>query len=499
MKKKKRGLREEYNLLTRDLDWEPSYVSKEEMYPYLTMEGIKIHDWSRWEDPFRVTVESYVRIQSEKERKFHAIRENIDLLQSQLDISDARWLETMKLFMGAAVPAEYNAHRLFQFIARHIPGPAIRFAAITQSVDELRHVQNEVLMFNNYNKYYQGFHSWKNIAHRHWLMSVVKCFFEDALTAGPFEALAAISFGFEVAFTNILFVTIGSAAIANNDQTYSGVGFTSQSDESRHMTLGMMAIRAMLEEDPDNVPIVQRWLDKWFWRAYRAFAVVPYMLDYVSPIRLLSWKEAFEMYIEDQLLNGLFKDLEAYGIRKPLHYKDAIVEKEHLSHQVALILHRLPHVTFFHTFAPNARDKEWLAEKYGDAWETIWSKKWEIQEDPNYDRIYPGLPMLCQTCQVPMIFDEPGQPGGNTAFRTCEHEGEIYHFCSDGCQWVFEQEPDKFKQAWLPVHEILQGNCGPMEELGNYWGLEPEDTGDYYESVDHKNFENWKKIRAQGL
>lgn len=497
-KKKKRGLKEEYNLFTRDLDWEPSYVSWDELYPYAKIEGIKIHDWSRWEDPFRVTIENYVRIQAEKERKFQAIRENIDLMQSQLDISDARWLEAMKLFMGAAAPSEYNAHRLFQFVARHVPSPAIRFAALTQSVDELRHVQDQVLMFNNYNKYYQGFHSWRQVASRHWLMSVPKSFFEDALTAGPFEALAAISFGFEVVFTNILFVTVGSMAVKNSDHTYTGVGFTSQSDESRHMTLGMMAIRAMLEEDPDNVPIVQRWLDKWYWRAYKGFAVVPYMLDYIAPRKLMSWKEAFEMYIEDQVFNGLFKDLEPYGIRLPLHAEDSIKEKDHLTHQVALLLHRLPHVTFFHPFAPNEHDKAFLAEKYGSAWEDIWAKKWEQQTAPDHDPTYPGLPQLCQTCQIPMIFSEPDNPE-ETCFRHSVHEGETYHFCSDGCKWIFDQEPDKYKQAWLPVHEILSGNCGPAEKLYEYWGVEPEDTGDYYQSLNYKNFTKWKEMRAQGI
>ncbi|HBI02659.1 MAG TPA: phenol 2-monooxygenase [Paenibacillaceae bacterium] len=496
MAKKKRGLKEEYNLLTRDLDWDPTFVTREEMYPYTDFEGIKIHNWNNLEDPFRVTVESYVRIQGEKERKFHAIRENIDLLQGQLDMTDARWLEAMKIFSSVALNGEYNAHRLFQFIARHVPSPAIRFAAITQSVDELRHVQNEVLLFNNYNKYYQGFHDWKNYAHRHWLTSVVKSFFEDAQSAGPFEALVAIAFGFEVAFTNLLFVTMGATAVANRDQSYGAVSFTTQSDESRHMTLGMMALRAMIEEDPDNIPIVQKFLDKWFWKAYRAFTVVGYILDYIAPKKVMSWKEAYEMYIEDQVLNGLFKDLEVYGIRKPKYWEQTVQEKEHNSHIAALVLYRLPHVLYFHPFAPTEEDKKWLAEKYPESWENIWSKKWEAFEDPNFDRLYPGLPMVCQTCQYPMFFDEPGQPGFNTAFRTSEHEGEVYHFCSDGCKDIFDDEPDKIKQAWLPPHEIFKGTCGPAEDLANYWGMEPEDGGDYYESVDHQNFEKWKKVRA---
>jgi phenol hydroxylase P3 protein len=25
----------------------------------------------------------------------------------------------------------------------------------------------------------------------------------------------------------------------------------------------------MLEQDPDNLPIVQQWIDKWTWRGYR--------------------------------------------------------------------------------------------------------------------------------------------------------------------------------------------------------------------------------------
>jgi phenol hydroxylase P3 protein len=28
-------------------------------------------------------------------------------------------------------------------------------------------------------------------------------------------------------------------------------------------------IKFMLEQHEDNVPIVQRWIDKWFWRGYR--------------------------------------------------------------------------------------------------------------------------------------------------------------------------------------------------------------------------------------
>jgi phenol/toluene 2-monooxygenase (NADH) P3/A3 len=48
--RKKLPLKERYARLTRDLDWEPSYVPPEELYPYTRYEGIKIHDWNGWQD-----------------------------------------------------------------------------------------------------------------------------------------------------------------------------------------------------------------------------------------------------------------------------------------------------------------------------------------------------------------------------------------------------------------------------------------------------------------
>src|SRR3546814_10739342 len=42
----KLGIKERYRLLTRDLGWEPTYQSKEAIFPYTRYEGIKIHDRS---------------------------------------------------------------------------------------------------------------------------------------------------------------------------------------------------------------------------------------------------------------------------------------------------------------------------------------------------------------------------------------------------------------------------------------------------------------------
>ena len=132
--------------------------------------------------------------------------------------------------------------------------------------------------------------------------------------------------------TNLLFVPFMSGAAHNGDMSTVTFGFSAQSDESRHMTLGIECIKFLLEQDPDNVPIVQRWIDKWFWRGYRLLTIVAMMQDYMLPKRVMSWKEAWEMYAEE---NGgaLFKDLARYGIREPAGWKQACEGKDHISHQ----------------------------------------------------------------------------------------------------------------------------------------------------------------------
>lgn len=65
---KKLNSKDRYRMLTRDLDWDFSYADRKEAFPYEDFEGIKITDWSKWEDPFRLTMDSYWKYQAEKEK-----------------------------------------------------------------------------------------------------------------------------------------------------------------------------------------------------------------------------------------------------------------------------------------------------------------------------------------------------------------------------------------------------------------------------------------------
>ena len=491
---KKLTMKKRYSALTRDLDWKPSYVTEEQMFPHTTYEGIKIHDWSKWDDPFRLTVDAYYRYQAEKDKRLYSVLDGFAQGQGHLTISEARYLNAMKVFLGGVTPLEYAAHRHFAYLARHYNGPGPRFAALCQSIDEMRHAQTEIHTLSNYNKYYSGFHNFSESFDRVWYLSVPKSYFDDALTAGPFEFLIAIGFSFEYLLTNLLFVPFMSAASFNGDLPTMTFGFSAQSDESRHMTLGLEAIKFLLEQDEDNVPIVQEWVDKWFWRGYRVTAIIAQMLNYMLPRPVMSWKEAFELYFEEQMLGGLFPDLAYYGIKPPRHVEQAIWEKDHLSHVVYETLYNFSFAANFTTTVPDEEHHKWLAQQYPDTYEKTYKPRWDKYEEldkAGKRQYFPGLPQLCQVCQVPMCFpahDDETQ----TQFHS-EFEGEHYNLCSEGCKWIFEREPGKYRQAWLPVHQILAGNCGgpTVPDVLAWYKFQEGDNGEYVGSVDHKHWIEW--------
>jgi phenol hydroxylase P3 protein len=494
---KKLGIKERYGLLTRDLGWEPSYQSKETLYPYLTYEGIKIQDWDKWEDPFRLTMDAYWKYQGEKERKFYAIIDAHAQNNGHLNITDARYLTALKMFLQAISPGEYAAHRGFARVGREFAGVGTQVACQMQSLDEIRHAQTQIHALSNYNRFYNGFHGFAEMRDRMWYNTVPRSFFDDAMTAGPFEFMIAIGFSFEYVLTNLLFVPFMSGAAYNGDMATVTFGFSAQSDEARHMTLGLECIKFMLEQDPANKDVVQRWIDKWFWRGFRVLGLVSAMMDYMLPKRVMSWREAWNIYGAE---NGgaLFKDLAFYGIRPPKGWEDAEKAIDHMSHQLMLGLYQWSFGTGFHSWIPPEPDFAWLAEKYPDTFNKYYKPRWDhiiALKKAGKPFANVGLAKLCQTCQLPVVFTEPDDPT-MLCNREVAYKGETYHFCSDGCQDIFEHEPEKFIQGWLPMPALFQaplnGDIGAWME---WVFMNPgRDNGDFEGSEDQRNFDAWRGL-----
>jgi phenol hydroxylase P3 protein len=230
------------------------------------------------------------------------------------------------------------------------------------------------------------------------------------------------------------------------------------------------------------------------------------MMDYMLPKRVMSWKEAWEIYFE-QNGGALFKDLERYGIRPPKWLDQIAFDKDHISHQAWSTLYQYGGASNFHTWMPSDEELDWLSAKYPDSFDKYYRPRFEHwrEEQQKGNRFYNmTLPMLCQTCQIPMVFTEPGDPT-QTCYRESSYHGMKYHFCSDGCKEIFDHEPEKYKQAWLPVHQIYQGNCfnpgvdptvegfQPLPAVLDYYNVQMgRDNFDFEGSEDQKNFAAWR-------
>ena len=508
---KKLGLKERYALMTRDLGWETTYQPMDKVYPYDEYEGIRIHDWDKWEDPFRLTMDAYWKYQAEKEKKLYAIIDAYAQNNGHLNVTDARYLNTLKLFITGVTPLEYMAHRGFAHVGRQMRGGGPRVACLMQSLDEIRHIQTQLHSMSNYNKYYNGLHNPFHMVERVWYLSVPRSFFDVAFTAGPFEFMVCVGFSFEYVLTNLLFVPFVSGAAYNGDKGTMSFGFSAQSDEARHMTLGLECIKFMLEQDPANVPIVQRWIDKWTWRGMRVLMLVGMMMDYMLPKRVMSWKEAWEIYFE-QNGGALFKDLARYGIRPPKCAEQALIDKEHITHQAWAAFYNYSAAAAFHTWVPAPEEMDWLSAKYPNTFDKYYRPRLEFwrEQAQQGNRFYTNtLPLLCQVCQVPMFFTEPDDPT-KICYRRSEYRGDQFHTCSDHCKAIFDHEPEKYIQAWLPTHQVYQGHCfpegadpgaagfDPLTEVLKYYELGlGRDNLDFDGSEDQRNFAAWRNTATR--
>ncbi|NDC51499.1 MAG: hypothetical protein EBZ72_08805, partial [Burkholderiaceae bacterium] len=88
-------------------------------------------------------------------------------------------------------------------------------AAQIQATEQLRHSQLTLHGASVYNKYFNGMHAAPRWFEQAWYLSPVKSFADDIASAGPFELMVAISFGFETLLSDTLYVQFMSAAAHN--------------------------------------------------------------------------------------------------------------------------------------------------------------------------------------------------------------------------------------------------------------------------------------------
>ena len=147
--------------------------------------------------------------------------------------------------------------------------------------------------------------------------------------------------------------------------------------------------------------------------------IVAMMMDYMLPKKVMSWREAWDIYFTEAG-GSLFQDLARYGLRPPKYADVATAEADHISHQNWATFYQYSHAAAFHTWMPDREHLDWLSEKYPTTFDKYYRPRWEMWAEMEKEgkRFYNmALPQLCQTCQIPMAYTEPGDPT-TICFRT---------------------------------------------------------------------------------
>lgn len=473
--------RDDWLHLARELEWTPSYVSEEALFPE-AMSGrpwLEQAAWKDWDEPFKTTFEEYVTNQCAKEQAVSAVRAALEQTR-QLTKLDPGWLASVKLHAAALPLAEFAAVVGNLRAARFGRAGAWRTMAMYGALDELRHTQIPLSLmhelvrldgqFDWTHKFYHS-NNWVAIAARH-------VFDELLLTANPIEFAIATNFVFETGFTNLQFIGLSSLSRHVGDHLVETMLTSIQTDEARHAQIGRPVLETVVEHDPEYAQFL---VDKWFWRSWSLFAVVTgFSMDYLTPVdhRGPSFKEFVQEWVVEQFLSSLAD----VGLRRPWYWDTFERSLDNYHHMVYASAYSYRASVWFDFVMPGPRERAWLRRKYPDTWsayEPVWERiaaRWRDAAPGVELGVHAtAIPTFCHLCQLVLSH---GTPQRNDAI-VVQRDGANVVFCSEPCRWIYEQEPERYAEHEDVVRRVLLGKApgNLLEFVTQYSGLRYEVWG----------------------
>lgn len=434
--------------------------------------------WEKWEAAYKTTYYDYIKVQVEKEKSIIAVNDSMLRLGNYKKLS-RQWLSALKLH-GALLPlAEFAAVIGNMRAARFARDSNWRDMALIGALDELRHTQiplrlNHFLVrqdkqFDWTHKFYHS-NNWIAIAARH-------CFDEMLHAANPIEFAIATNFVFENGFTNLQFIGLAALGAEVGDGLFEEMVSSIQTDEARHAQIGT-AVLDLLADDKEEV---QRMVDKWFWRSWRLFAIATGIsTDYFTPIE--HRKTSFKEFMQEWVIRQFQTTLDRYGLKRPWYWNIFEEELDYFHHMAYASAYSYRASTWFDQVLPSPQDLEWLRSKYPGSWpkiEPIWQhmiRGWQ-EAVPGLDFAVHGSAIMgfCNLCQVVLC---GGTPQTNTTIvEETKHGNHI--FCSAPCQYIYNQEPERYGSHADLVTRVLEGKApgNLLAMLTQYMNLHEDEWG----------------------
>ncbi|MDO9272846.1 MAG: aromatic/alkene/methane monooxygenase hydroxylase/oxygenase subunit alpha [Rugosibacter sp.] len=482
--------------IARNTNWQPTYVQEDELFPpqMSGSMGIPLPEWESYDEPYKQTYPEYVKIQREKDAGAYSVKAALER-SKMFENADPGWLSVLKAHFGAIARAEYSASTAEARMARFGKAPGMRNMATMGMLDEIRHGQIQLYFPHEYCPKDRQF-DWAHKAYdtNEWAILASRHMFDDMMTTrGAVDTALMLTFAFETGFTNMQFLGLAADAAEAGDWTFSNLISSVQTDESRHAQIGAPLVAILIKNGKKAE--AQKMVDIGIWRAWKLFSVLTGpMMDYYTPLE--HRKQSFKEFMEEWIVTQFERSLIDLGLDKPWFWDQFLEELNYQHHGMHLGVWYWRSTVWWNPAAGvSPEERTWLEEKY-PGWNATWGTNWDVITDNllagKRELSYPEtLPVVCNMCQLP-INATPG-PTWKVRDFPLDYKGRTYHFCSEGCQWCFEQEPERYKDHLSLIDRFLAGMVQPMNLAGGlqYMALAPGEIGD-----DAHNYAWVEKIRA---
>ena len=473
--------------LARDMNWNLRYVSEEEAFPP-TLAGSYGHippeAWWTWDEPYKLTYREYTHNQAEKDASVHAVASAV--ARSRLfEELDSGWKGSIKAHYGGVAVTEAQSTLAESRMGRFGRAAAWRNMALFGALDEMRHVQLQLVIPHALlEKDAQFDWAHKALHTENWASIATRSLNDDLFLANDVVSTAIqLTFTFETGFTNLQFLGMAADAMEIGDLEFGALISSIQTDEARHAQQGEPTLKILLEHGEKET--AQRLIDHAFWRSWHLFATVtgPSM-DYWTPLeyRTMSFKEFMQEWIVKQFID----QIEDIGLERPWYWDIFMDELEWYHHaEHAGIWFWRPTVWWHPDGGVSRAERAWLDEKYPE-WEARFGPFWDsissnVRGDNMEKTFGETLPILCNLCHLPVVNPSRGTAGGFVIGpRQLDYEGRKYQFCSDPCKWIFELDPSRYAGHTTIVDRFLSGEISPAtpEAVVEYMGITPDVSGD---------------------
>jgi phenol hydroxylase P3 protein len=222
---------------------------------------IRLKDPTRFEDPFSLTYNKYIKTQYDRVR-LHETVTGPHRDKGNDERLDPQYITFAKAMTTLSYGGEYSAYVYCTKASHLAPFRSFREACSYQAMDELRHSQMDWGRLRDLGC--KDSSEVMDLWHSEGLAHVKRAFDSIVALEDPFQIIFTANFIFEGAAASSFFPGMVELSKINGDHISSTVHWTRYQDEVRHVAFARALVKAIVDDDDRNIKILELWQEAAF-------------------------------------------------------------------------------------------------------------------------------------------------------------------------------------------------------------------------------------------